>query len=134
LNLQLTDLASRLQVANTLVKDEAGIKQSLSRTAQEQVEEMKRLNLQLSSQSSQLLANTEKNEILLKLQEATLKQEEEKVKWNQKLGQLSLLLETTTETKEKAELLATSRGEVFEDLYGRIDRSENLRRAEDNFA
>jgi hypothetical protein len=44
---------------------------------------------------------------------------------------LSLLLETTTETKEKAELLATERGEFIEYLYGRIDRSENLRRAED---
>ena len=109
LNLQLTDLASRLLLANNLVKDEAGIKQSLCRTAQEQEEEMKRLNLQLSSQSSQLLANTVKEETLLNLQEATLKQEEECAKLNQKLGQLSLLLETTTETKEKAELSATKR-------------------------
>ena len=53
---------------------------------------------------------------------------------NQKLGQLSLLLETTTETKEKAELSATRRGEIIEELYGRIDRSDNLRRAEDDFA
>ena len=134
LNLQLTDLASRLLLANNLVKDEAGIKQSLCRTAQEQEEEMKRLNLQLSSQSSQLLANTVKEETLLNLQEATLKQEEECAKLNQKLGQLSLLLETTTETKEKAELSATRRGEFIEELYGRIDRSDNLRRAEDDFA
>ena len=134
LNLQLTDIAFRLLVANNLVKDEAGIKQSLCRTAQEQEEEMKRLNLQLSSQSSQLLANTVKEETLHNLQEANLKQEEECAKLNQKLGQLSLLLETTTETKEKAELSATRRGEVIEELYGRVDCSENLRRAEDDFA
>jgi hypothetical protein len=53
---------------------------------------------------------------------------------NQKLGQIPLLLETTTETTEKAELEATRRGEVIEELYGRIDRSENLRQAEDDFA
>jgi hypothetical protein len=134
LNLQLTDLASRLLLANNLVKDEAGIKQSLCRTAQEQEEEMKRLNLQLSSQSSQLLANSSIEETLHNLQEANLKQEEECAKLNQKLGQLSLLLETTTETKEKAELSATRRGEIIEELYGRIDRSDNLRRAEDDFA
>ena len=87
----LTNHSYTLQAVNNLANDEAGVKQGLNRTAQEQREEIKKLNLQLSNLSSELQANTEKEETLLNLQEAALKQEEEITKLNQKLAQISFL-------------------------------------------
>ena len=69
------------------------------------------MNIQHSNLSSQLKANTEKEETLINLQEAAYKQEEETTKLNQKI--VYILLETTTETKNKAELFAEDRGEYI---------------------
>ena len=73
LNSLVTNLASGLQAANNLEKDEAEIKKNLTRKVQEQEEEMKKLNLQLLNQSSQPLAEKEKS--LLKLHEDALMQD-----------------------------------------------------------
>ena len=132
LNSLVTNLASGLQAANNLEKDEAEIKKNLTRKVQEQEEEMKKLNLQLLNQSSQPLA--EKDESLLKLHEAALMQEDECARLNLQVCQLSLLLDTTSQAKSKSELLAAERGEQIEHLRERIDLSESLRLTEDNLA
>ena len=68
------------------------------------------------------------------MQEAALKQEEEKTKLNHKLSQLSILLETSTETKNKAELLVAELGEWVDYFEKKAERSEALRHSEDDFA
>ena len=49
-------------------------------------------------------------------------------------ARLSILLETSTETKNKAELLAAERGEWVEYFEKKAERSEALRHSEDDFA
>ena len=84
-----TNLSSNLQVVNNLANEKAEINLGLHKTVQEQVEEIKRLNLQLVNLSSQLQAAIEKEKTFLNSQETAHEQEEEVRKLNQKLSQLS---------------------------------------------
>jgi chromosome segregation ATPase len=134
LNTQLTNLSSNLQAVNSLASEKAGTNLGLHNLTQEQDEEIRRLNTKLVNLSSKLQTANEKEKALLNSQENAHEKEEEMRKINQKLSQLSRLLEVINETKTKAEHSAQESIKEIEELEGRIDRSEKLRKAEDDFA
>jgi hypothetical protein len=120
LNFQLSKLSSTLHDAERLATEDAEIKQNLSRTALKQEEEIQRLTLQLSNLSSTLQAKDKKDEEITKL--------------NQKVERLSTLLETCTATKNKAEKLSSTLEESKEYWRKKVERSENTRISERDFA
>ena len=161
-NLLLENLSSQLQAANCLANDEAENKKNLSRTVMEKNEETKRLNFQLSELSSTLQnadkqaandAETKQNlsGYALKQQEeiqrltlqlsnlsstaqANNMKDEEIIKLNQKVERLSILLETCTATKNKAEQQSSTLEELKEYWREKVERSENTRISERDFA
>ena len=112
-----------------MANNDAETKQSLSRTALEQKEELKRLTLQISKLSSTPQSNAQKEELTLS---AALKQEEEKKKLNQKLAQLSNQLESCTVAENKADKLAGEHEASANYLSVKLLGSENIRRNEEN--
>ena len=120
LNFQLSKLSSTLHDAERLATEDAEIKQNLSRTALKLEEEIQRLTLQLSNLSSTLQAKDKKDEEITKL--------------NQKVERLSTLLETCTATKNKAEKMSSTLEELKEYWRKKVERSENTRTSERDFA
>ena len=120
LNFQLSKLSSTLHDAERLATEDAEIKQNLSRNALKLEEEIQRLTLQLSNLSSTLQAKDKKDEEITKL--------------NQKVERLSTLLETCTATKNKAEKMSSTLEELKEYWRKKVERSENTRTSERDFA
>ena len=120
LNFQLSELSSTLQNADKQAANDAETKQNLSGYALKQEEEIQRLTLQLSNLSSTAQANNMKDEEIIKL--------------NQKVERLSILLETCTATKNKAEQQSSTLEELKEYWREKVERSENTRISERDFA
>ena len=120
LNFQLSELSSTLQNADMQAANDAETKQNLSGYALKQEEEIQRLTLQLSNLSSTAQANNMKDEEIIKL--------------NQKVERLSILLETCTATKNKAEQQSSTLEELKEYWREKVERSENTRISERDFA
>ena len=120
LNFQLSELSSTLQNADKQAANDAETKQNLSGYALKQEEEIQRLTLQLSNLSSTAQANNMKDEEIIKL--------------NQKVERLSILFETCTATKNKAEQQSSTLEELKEYWREKVERSENTRISERDFA